>query len=130
MSTATTGTLGVDFDDAVLGQGLPPLAEAALCEAGAQRGDAPRAMAALMRAQTLPPREVARRGAPLPDCLAEHSALPSNQLKDGFALREPAAVRLAPRGEQSLTWFDGRARLPASKPGTSLVGTPVVAGVL
>lgn len=55
MSTATTGTLGVDFDDAVLGQGLPPLAEAALREAGDHRGDAPRAMAALMRAQTLAP---------------------------------------------------------------------------
>jgi hypothetical protein len=45
----------VDFDDAVLGQGLPPLAEAALREAGQQRGDAVRAMAALMRAQALAP---------------------------------------------------------------------------
>ena len=55
MTIATTGTLGVDFDDAVLGQGLPPLAEAALCKAGAQRSDAPRAMAPLMRAQALAP---------------------------------------------------------------------------
>lgn len=45
-----------DFDDAVLGHGLPPEAEAALKEAGAHRGgDAPRAMAALMRAQALAP---------------------------------------------------------------------------
>lgn len=44
-----------DFDDAVLGQGLPPLAEAALREAGEHRSDAPRAMAALMRAQMLAP---------------------------------------------------------------------------
>ena len=55
MTTATTGTLGVDIDDAVLGQGLPPLAEAALREAGEHRSDAPRAMAALMRAQALAP---------------------------------------------------------------------------
>ena len=55
MTIATTGTLGVDFDDAVLGQGLPPLAEAALREAGEHRGDAPRAMGALMRAQALAP---------------------------------------------------------------------------
>jgi hypothetical protein len=48
-------TLTVDFDDAVLGQGLPPLAEAALREAGASRADPPRAMAALMRAQALAP---------------------------------------------------------------------------
>jgi hypothetical protein len=43
------------FDDAVLGLGLPVQAEAALKEAGANRGDAPRAMAALMRAQSLAP---------------------------------------------------------------------------
>lgn len=49
------GAPGVDFDDAVLGQGLPAAAEAALREAGAHRGDAPRAMAALMRAQALAP---------------------------------------------------------------------------
>jgi hypothetical protein len=45
----------IDFDAAVLGLALPPAVEAALCEAGAQRGDAPRAMAALMRAQALAP---------------------------------------------------------------------------
>jgi hypothetical protein len=45
----------VDFDNAVLGQGLPPLAEAALREAGEHRSDGPRAMAALMRAQMLAP---------------------------------------------------------------------------
>jgi hypothetical protein len=45
----------VDFDDAVLGQGLPPLAEDALREAGDNRSDEPRAMAALMRAQMLAP---------------------------------------------------------------------------
>lgn len=44
------------FDDAVLGQGLPPAAEQALAEAGSLRAsDAPGAMAALMRAQTLAP---------------------------------------------------------------------------
>lgn len=46
---------GADFDDAVLGRALPPGVEAALREAGAQRGDATRAMAALMRAQRLAP---------------------------------------------------------------------------
>lgn len=45
----------VDFDDAVLGQGLPPLAEDALREAGENRSDESRAMAALMRAQMLAP---------------------------------------------------------------------------
>lgn len=49
----------VDFDDAVLGLGLPPLAEAALREAGEHRSDAPRAMAALMRAQMLAPQHPA-----------------------------------------------------------------------
>jgi hypothetical protein len=45
-----------DFDDAVLGQGLPPEAEAALAEAGRLRGlNPPLAMAALMRAQALAP---------------------------------------------------------------------------
>lgn len=45
--------LGTDFDDAILGHGLPPEAEAALKEAGLHRSDAPRAMGALMRAQRL-----------------------------------------------------------------------------
>lgn len=45
----------LSFDDAVLGQGLPAAAEQALQEAGTHRGDAPRAMAALMRAQALAP---------------------------------------------------------------------------
>jgi len=46
--------MDTDFDAAVLGHGLPPEAAAALKEAGAHRGsDAPRAMAALMRAQAL-----------------------------------------------------------------------------
>ncbi len=54
-STANTADLA-GFDDAVLGHGLPPEAEAALKEAGVHRGsDAPRAMAALMRAQALAP---------------------------------------------------------------------------
>lgn len=44
-----------DFDDAVLGAGLPDAAHAALQEAGAHRGDEPRAMAALMRARRLAP---------------------------------------------------------------------------
>lgn len=52
---ADRSSLSVDFDDAVLGKGLPASAEAALCEAGLNRGDAPRAMAALMRAQALAP---------------------------------------------------------------------------
>ena len=55
MTVATSTSLGVDFDDAVLGLGLPPLAEAALREGGEHRGDAPRSMAALMRAQALAP---------------------------------------------------------------------------
>lgn len=47
---------GIDFDDAVLGAGLPPAAEAALTEAGALRGsDAVRTMACLMTAQALAP---------------------------------------------------------------------------
>lgn len=46
---------GADFDAAVLGLGLPADAEAALREAGLQRGDPPRAMAALMRAQARAP---------------------------------------------------------------------------
>ncbi len=44
-----------DFDAAVLGHGLPAEAEQALREAGAARGDAPRAMGALMRACALAP---------------------------------------------------------------------------
>lgn len=47
--------MDADFDTAVLGLGLPPEVEAALREAGAQRADAPRAMAALMRAKALAP---------------------------------------------------------------------------
>lgn len=44
-----------DFDDAVLGQGLPPEAEAALREAGRLRGAPSAATAALMRARALAP---------------------------------------------------------------------------
>jgi hypothetical protein len=44
-----------DLDAAVLGLALPREVEAALREAGAHRADAVRAMAALMRAQTLAP---------------------------------------------------------------------------
>lgn len=44
-----------DFDDAVLGFGLPVAAEQALREAGASRGEPPVAMAALMRACSLAP---------------------------------------------------------------------------
>lgn len=48
--------MDIGFDDAVLGHGLPPAAEAALAEAGARRAhDAPGTMAALMRAQALAP---------------------------------------------------------------------------
>jgi hypothetical protein len=46
---------GQDFDDAVLGHGLAPAAEAALREAGLRRADPPAAMAALMRARALAP---------------------------------------------------------------------------
>ncbi len=46
---------GADFDDAVLGNGLPAEVELALREAGAARSDPPRAMAALMRACMLAP---------------------------------------------------------------------------
>jgi hypothetical protein len=44
-----------DFDAAVLGSALAPAVEEALREAGAQRADPARAMAALMRAQSLAP---------------------------------------------------------------------------
>jgi len=44
-----------DFDDAVLGFGLPGAAEQALRDAGAARGDPAAAMAALMRACALAP---------------------------------------------------------------------------
>ena len=48
--------LGVDFDDAVLGFGLPADAEAALRSAGQHRGSDPAlAMAGLMKAQALAP---------------------------------------------------------------------------
>lgn len=47
--------MDADFDTAVLGLALPPAVEAALSEAGALRGDPVRAMAALMRAQSLAP---------------------------------------------------------------------------
>ena len=46
---------GSDFDDAVLGHGLPPAAEQALREAGAARGNPTAVMSALMRACTLAP---------------------------------------------------------------------------
>ncbi|WP_428422218.1 hypothetical protein [Methylibium sp.] len=46
---------GTDFDDAVLGHGLPPEVEQALREAGAARADPSLAMAALMRAGALAP---------------------------------------------------------------------------
>lgn len=49
-----------DFDDAVLGHGLPPEAEAALAEAGRLRGAEPAlAMAMLMRARSLAPQHPA-----------------------------------------------------------------------
>lgn len=44
-----------DFDSAVLGLALPEGVESALAEAGAHRADPVRAMAALMRAQSLAP---------------------------------------------------------------------------
>ncbi len=47
--------MDADFDAAVLGLALPPAVQAALAEAGAQRSDPVRAMAALMRAQSLAP---------------------------------------------------------------------------
>jgi len=46
---------GTDFDDAVLGRGLPGAAEQALRQASALRADPPAAMAALMRACLLAP---------------------------------------------------------------------------
>jgi hypothetical protein len=52
---SSTPASPTDFDDAVLGLGLPPGAEAALREAGQLREDAPLAMAALMRAKALAP---------------------------------------------------------------------------
>ena len=52
----TTDPSGFDFDDAVLGAGLPAAAEAALHEAGRLRGADPvQAMAQLMLAQALAP---------------------------------------------------------------------------
>jgi hypothetical protein len=50
-----SAAVDVDFDDAVLGQGLPPDAEAALREAGYLRGEPSAAAAALMRARALAP---------------------------------------------------------------------------
>lgn len=47
--------MDADFDAAVLGLDLPAGVEAALREAGEHRADAPRAMAALMRAKALAP---------------------------------------------------------------------------
>lgn len=47
--------MDADFDAAVLGLALPAGVEQALREAGADRDDAPRTMAALMRAQALAP---------------------------------------------------------------------------
>jgi len=44
-----------DFDDAVLGFGLPAEAEQALAQAGVLRADPPEAMAALMRAKAIAP---------------------------------------------------------------------------
>lgn len=52
---AAPGAAPVDFDDAVLGHGLPPQVEEALRVAGASRADPPRAMAALMRARAMAP---------------------------------------------------------------------------
>lgn len=46
---------GPGFEDAVLGRALPAGVEAALRDAGAERADATRTMAALMRAQALAP---------------------------------------------------------------------------
>ncbi len=47
--------MDADFDTAVLGLAMPAGVEDALREAGADRGDAARTMAALMRAQALAP---------------------------------------------------------------------------
>jgi hypothetical protein len=73
-------SLGVDFDDAVLGQGLPPMAEAALREAGLHRGDAPRAMAALMRAQALAPEHPAVLIAMYRDHFYSHRLAPARDV--------------------------------------------------
>ena len=57
--------MDADFDAAVLGQALPPALESALAEAGAQRSEPVRAMAALMRAQSLAHGKNPWRGLPL-----------------------------------------------------------------
>jgi tetratricopeptide (TPR) repeat protein len=52
---SAVGAAEIEFDDAVLGHGLPAQAEEALRIAGVSRADPPRAMAALMRARSLAP---------------------------------------------------------------------------
>lgn len=55
MQTLDPVQAGVDFDDAVLGLGLPAAAEKALGEAALLRSEPAQAMAALMRAKAIAP---------------------------------------------------------------------------
>ncbi len=92
-----------DFDDAVLGHGLPPEAEAALREAGLHRQDPPRAMAALMRAQSLAPEHPAVLIAQYRDHFYGHRLAPARDiarralLAGAKALGLPACWREVPR---------------------------------
>ncbi len=92
-----------DFDDAVLGHGLPTAAEAALREAGLHRQDPPRAMAALMRAQSLAPEHPAVLIALYRDHFYGHRLAPARDiarralLAGATALGLPACWRNAPR---------------------------------
>lgn len=88
---------GADFDAAVLGLALPPGVEDALVEAGAHRGDAPRAMAALMRAQSLAP---------------EHPAVLIALYRHPFYGHQPALARSVAR-RALVTGAAAWARLPA-----------------
>lgn len=91
------------FDDAVLGRGLPPEAEAALHEAGAARADPPRAMAALMRAARLAPGHPAVLIARYRDHFYAHRLAPARDVArqalfvGAGALGLPPAWREVPR---------------------------------
>lgn len=104
------------FDDAVLGRGLPPGAEAALHEAGAARADPPRAMAALMRAARLAPDHPAVLIARYRDHFYAHRLAPARDVArqalfaGARALGLPTAWREVPRRA-----LDGTATEPRTR---------------
>jgi hypothetical protein len=92
-----------DFGDAVIGRGLPEAAQAALREAGEHRADAPRAMAALMRAKALAPGHPAVLVALYRDHFYGHRLAPARDVArqaltiGAEALGLPALWRQVPR---------------------------------